>query len=199
MSDIEEIEKILNDSSKVNLVETEAKPKKKQKTESWYKEEATVEIMPIFDDVILPEYKHDGDACADVRAYRIIEFYNDMGVKLPIPKDFKSITLHQGYKVRIGTGFKVKVQKGYAINIEGRSGSTFDKGIIVSNAPGKADGPYEGEYMVNIIKVTKNPVVIEKNERIAQIEIVPQIRMIGVKINEDNKRGDKGLGSSGTK
>lgn len=169
------------------------------KSESYYKEEVEVSIDKMFEDVVLPEYKHDGDACADIRAYRIISLKNDMGKDMPIPENFESVTLHQGWRVRVGAGFKVNIPKGYAINISGRSGDTFDRGYVITNAPGKADGPYKGEFMVNIMKVSREPMVISKNDRIAQMEIVPQIRMLGVKMNGDSIRGEKGLGSSGVK
>lgn len=58
--------------------------------------------------------------------------------------------------------------------------------------------------MINLIKVNKKPTVIHKNDRIAQMEIVPQYKMLleeveDMEIEDDNDRGEKGLGSSGVK
>src|SRR5699024_1904815 len=93
---------------------------------------------------------------------------------------------------------------GWCVNVEGRSGFSFDEGIVVSNAPGKCEYTYKGEYMINLIKVNKKPTVIHKNDRIAQMEIVPQYKMLleeveDIEIEDDNDRGEKGLGSSGVK
>lgn len=168
-----------------------------------YKDHAAVGIKLLYPDVMIPKYKHDGDACCDIRAYRVVKVINDMGIEVSVDHDnFESITMYQGWSVRIGTGFKLDVPAGYCVNVEGRSGFSFDEGIIISNAPGKCEYIYKGEYMVNLLKVTKKPTVIHKNDRIAQMEIVPQIKMDFVEIPEiviedNNERGENGLGSSG--
>lgn len=169
-----------------------------------YLNKLQVGIERVYDDVIIPEYKHKGDACCDVRAFRIVKLVNDMGVEIPVADDFESITLYQGYSVRIGTGFKLDVPRGWCVNVEGRSGFSFDEGVIVTNAPGKCEFTYKGEYMVNLIKVSKKPTIIHKNDRIAQMEIVPQYKMEFNNVEkveswDGNERGENGLGSSGVK
>lgn len=161
-----------------------------------------VGIKALYPDVVFPAYKHEGDACADIRAYRVVKLMNDMGVEIPVPENFESVTLYQGYSVRVGTGFKLDVPEGWCVNIEGRSGFSFDEGIVVSNAPGKAEFIYKGEYMVNLTKVSKKPTVIHKNDRIAQMEIVPQYKIMfeevgEISVEDWNERGENGLGSSG--
>ncbi len=168
-----------------------------------YKDEVQVGILKLFPDVNIPEYRHEGDACADVRAHNIVKLIRN-DVKTDISGDFSEITIYPGDRVRIGTGFKLDVPDGWCVNIEGRSGFSFDEGIIVTNAPGKAECIYKGEYMVNLMKVCGDPTVIRKNDRIAQMEIVPQIKMLfhetdSVSIEEGNERGENGLGSSGVK
>lgn len=155
-----------------------------------------------FDDVVLPEYKRDGDACMDVRAYRIIELRNDQGIVMPLPENFESVTLYNGYTVMIGLGFGLDIPNGHAINILPRSGFSYDEGIIILNSPGKADTTFNGEYAVMMGKINKKPTVISKNNRIAQMEIVPQIKMSLVerdkyKNDPDNTRLESGFGSSG--
>lgn len=163
-----------------------------------------VKIKKLYPDVVIPEYKHNGDACCDIRAYRVVKLVNDMGVEISVPDDFDKITMYQGYKARIGTGFVLGLPDAWCANIEGRSGFSFDEGIVVSNAPGKAECIYKGEIMVNLIKIDKKPTVIHKNDRIAQMEIVPQYKMsfeetTNIVVEEGNERGEKGLGSSGVK
>lgn len=168
-----------------------------------YKERVKVGIFKMYPDVIIPEYKHEGDACVDIRAHNIVKLIRD-NADTEISGDFSEITIYSGDRIRIGTGFKLDVPDGWCINIEGRSGFSFDEGIIVTNAPGKAECIYKGEYMVNLMKVYGEPTVIRKNDRIAQMEIVPQFKMMLretdiINIEEGNERGEKGLGSSGIK
>ena len=214
MEDLKNIEKLLSDNSdKINgsvsdknKLKSENKSVKKSVNNdcilNGYHKECQVGIKKLYPDVVAPEYKHDGDACCDIRAYRVVKMVNDMGVEIDVPSDFESITLYQGYSVRIGTGFKLNIPEGWCVNVEGRSGFSFDEGVVVTNAPGKCEFTYEGEYMVNLTKVNKKPTVIHKNDRIAQMEIVPQYKMIleeviDIEVEDGNERGEKGLGSSG--
>mgnify|MGYP002532157838 FL=1 len=216
MEDLKNIEKLLSDNSdKINgsvpdknKLKSENKSVKKSVNNdcilNGYHKECQVGIKKLYPDVEIPEYKHEGDACCDIRAYRVVKMINDMGIEIEVPSDFESITLYQGYSVRIGTGFKLNISSGWCVNVEGRSGFSFDEGIVVSNAPGKCEYTYKGEYMINLIKVNKKPTVIHKNDRIAQMEIVPQYKMLleeveDIEIEDDNDRGEKGLGSSGVK
>lgn len=170
----------------------------------YYLFDLPVKIKKLYPDVVIPEYKRNGDACCDIRAYRVVKLVNDMGVEISVPDYFDKITMYQGYKARIGTGFVLGLPDAWCANIEGRSGFSFDEGIVVSNAPGKAECIYKGEIMVNLVKIDKKPTVIHKNDRIAQIEIVPQYKMsfeetTNIVVEEGNERGEKGLGSSGVK
>lgn len=207
MDDLKKIEKLLSESEKKEEKKVEVTKQSKckcAKVVDGYHSAQKVGIQKLFSDVEVPQYKHKGDSCCDVRAYRVVKLMNDMGVEIEVPEDFKSITLYQGYSARIGTGFKLDVPEGWCVNIEGRSGFSFDEGIVVTNAPGKAEYTYKGEYMVNLTKVNKKPTVIYKNDRIAQMEIVPQHKMIfeevdKVHVEDGNERVENGLGSSGVK
>lgn len=166
-----------------------------------YKEEIKVGILKLHPDVKIPEYKHFGDACADIRVDNFAKFIKSDGSEMNI-KLFSEVVLYPGDRVRIGTGFKLDVPDGWCVNIEGRSGFSFDEGIVVTNAPGKAECIYKGEYMVNLLKVSGNPTTIKKGDRIAQMEIVPQYKMLfydidKIDVKSNNERGEKGLGSSG--
>lgn len=216
MDKLEDIERLLSekeDSKKDTVSEKNNKHKKEDKVvnkipESYltpgYQKTVQVGIKKLYPDVVVPEYKHDGDACCDIRAYRVVKMVNDMGVEIDVPSDFESITLYQGYSVRIGTGFKLNIPEGWCVNVEGRSGFSFDEGVVVTNAPGKCEFIYKGEYMVNLTKINKKPTVIRKNDRIAQMEIVPQYKMVleevtDIEVEDGNECGEKGLGSSGVK
>lgn len=169
---------------------------------TYYREEVPVKVMRMFDDVELPIYKHEGDACADVRAYRLLEIRNEMNIEVRNEDLEKGIFLHRGWSAKIGTGLRFQISRGWAINAEGRSGFSMKECTVIPNAPAKIDSNYTGELIIGLVNLNAKPTRIEKGDRIAQIEIVPQYKMVfeevsEIKENED--RGSAGIGSSGVK
>jgi len=170
--------------------------------DGYYHQQLDVGILKLYHDVILPEYKHLGDACMDLRAHNIIWIKNEMGVKLKVPENFESITIYQGYTVKFGTGLKIDLPKGWAADIKIRSGVSSEEAIILMNGEGKVDNPYTGEWCFCIGKINKCPFTINKNDRLMQFELRPQIKCNLIEINEikvdkNNERGDGGFGHSG--
>lgn len=170
--------------------------------DGYYHQQLDVGVLKLYPDVILPEYKHLGDACMDLRAHNIIWIKNEMGVKLKVPENFESITIYQGYTVKFGTGLKIDLPKGWAADIKIRSGVSSEEAIILMNGEGKVDNPYTGEWCFCIGKINKCPFTINKNDRLMQFELRPQIKCNLIEINEikvdkNNERGDGGFGHSG--
>lgn len=168
----------------------------------YYREEVPVKVMRMFDDVELPIYKHEGDACADVRAYRLMEVRNEMNIEVRNEDLEKGIFLHRGWSIKIGTGLRFQMPRGWAINMEGRSGFSIKEATVIPNAPAKMDSNYTGELIIGLVNLNAKPTRIEKGDRIAQIEIVPQYKMVFEEVSEieENKdRGSSGIGDSGMK
>lgn len=170
--------------------------------DGYYHQQLDIGVLKLYPDVILPEYKHLGDACMDLRANNIIWIKNEMGVKLKVPENFESITIYQGYTVKFGTGLKIDLPKGWAADIKIRSGVSSEEAIILMNGEGKVDNPYTGEWGFCIGKINKCPFTINKNDRLMQFELRPQIKCNLIEINEikvdkNNERGDGGFGHSG--
>ena len=215
MNDLQEIKELLDQSREGK----EAPPKKKRASRkvatiedsnkingidnvTYYRGEVPVSVMRMFLDVELPVYKHEGDACADVRAYRLIEVRNEMNIEVRNEDLEKGIFLHRGWSVKIGTGLRFQIPRGWAINMEGRSGFSIKEATIIPNAPAKIDSNYTGELIIGLVNLNAKPTRIEKGDRIAQIEIVPQYRMVFEEVSEieENKdRGSSGIGDSGMK
>jgi dUTP pyrophosphatase len=67
------------------------------------------------------------------------------------------------------------------------------------NAPGTIDSDYRGEVQVPLINLGRQPFVIERGMRIAQMLIlpVPQVEMIEVEQLDETKRGTRGFGHTG--
>lgn len=159
-------------------------------------------IQKLYPDVILPEYKNNGDACMDLRAYRIISIKNDMGIEMPVPSNFESIVIHKDWIVKIGLGFKCELQRGFGAEVSIRSGVSSEEGIMLLNAPGQIDCPYTGEWCIAVGKLNKKPFVLKKNMRIAQLKPFAQIKVEwnvvdNVVVAEDNERGEGGFGHTG--
>ena len=213
MDDLQEIKELLDQSREGK----EAPAKKKRASRKvatieneikgigntvYYREEITVKVLRMFDDVELPIYKHEGDACADVRAYRLMEVRNEMNIEVRNEDLEKGIFLHRGWSIKIGTGLRFQIPRGWAINMEGRSGFSIKEATIIPNAPAKIDSNYTGELIIGLVNLNAKPTRIEKGERIAQIEIVPQYKMVFEEVSEieENKdRGSSGIGDSGMK
>ena len=213
MSDLDEIKELLDQSREGK----EAPAKKKRASRKvatieneikgigntvYYREEIPVKVLRMFDDVELPIYKHEGDACADVRAYRLMEVRNEMNIEVRNEDLEKGIFLHRGWSAKIGTGLRFQIPRGWAINMEGRSGFSIKEATVIPNAPAKIDSIYTGELIIGLVNLNAKPTRIEKGDRIAQIEIVPQYKMVFEEVSEieENKdRGSSGIGDSGMK
>ena len=213
MPDLDEIKELLDQSR-----EGEEAPAKKKRASRkvatieneikgigntvYYREEIPVKVLRMFDDVELPVYKHEGDACADVRAYRLMEVRNEMNIEVRNEDLEKGIFLHRGWSAKIGTGLRFQIPRGWAINMEGRSGFSIKEATVIPNAPAKIDSNYTGELIIGLVNLNAKPTRIEKGDRIAQIEIVPQYKMVFEEVSEieENKdRGSSGIGDSGMK
>lgn len=111
--------------------------------------------------------------------------------------------LSRGNRTLVGTGVRVKVPVGYVGFLIPRS-SLSKKGIIVLNSVGVIDADYRGEIMACLQYTgTQDWVVIDKNERIVQLVIVPIAlvdvlpRYVSEEEWNDTERGTGGFGSTG--
>lgn len=101
--------------------------------------------------------------------------------------------------VKIGTGLAIKIPHGYFGAVFARSGLATKQGLRPSNCVGVCDEDYRGEYIVALHNDTDLPRVIEPNERIAQLVLLPYLSVEFEEVNElDNtERGNGGFGSTG--
>lgn len=108
-------------------------------------------------------------------------------------------TFRAGERKLVGTGLKIAVPKGHVGLIRDRSGIAWKKGLIV--AAGVIDSGYTGEWKILMINTTEDVTEIQKQERIAQVLIIP-IAHPTIEEHEslptESTRGEGGFGSSGT-
>jgi dUTP pyrophosphatase len=135
-----------------------------------------------FDDLALPSYETPGAAGADLRA----------AVAEPI-------ALAPGTFARVPTGIAIAVPRGFEAQVRPRSGLAAKHGVTVLNAPGTIDADYRGEVQVILVNHGREPFVVRRGERIAQIIVAPVVHaewsLVGAL--DETTRGDGGFGSTG--
>tara|TARA_B100001057_G_scaffold149880_1_gene149760 strand:- start:53 stop:487 length:435 start_codon:yes stop_codon:yes gene_type:complete len=133
-------------------------------------------------EVKLPSYKTKGASGMDLLAF--IE--NSINIK---PQTSKLIS----------TGLSVAFSENYEIQIRPRSGLAAKSNISVLNTPGTVDSDYRGELKIIIYNHGNEDFVIKNGDRIAQIVLVPVVKMEFEETNDlpETIRGEGGFGSTG--
>ncbi|MEW6259308.1 MAG: dUTP diphosphatase [Thermodesulfobacteriota bacterium] len=101
--------------------------------------------------------------------------------------------------VLISTGFAIALPEGYEAQIRPRSGLAVRHGITVVNSPGTIDADYRGEIRIALIHLGKHPFTIRRGDRIAQMVVLPVVRVDWEEVArlEDTERGPGGFGHTG--
>lgn len=130
----------------------------------------------------LPKYETDGSSGMDLRA----NLDEDIVLK---PLD----------RVLVPTGLYFEFEKGYEAQVRARSGLALKKGLGLPNGIGTIDSDYRGELKVILINMSRDDVVIEDGDRIAQVVFmkieIPDI--VEVEEISDTERSDGGFGHTG--
>lgn len=143
----------------------------------------------------LPQYQHEGDACADLRVLV------DLGVNKATwtGKDKRNrVYIEPGETVILDTGIVFQFPKGYGMMVYARSGLAIKHGIVLANQVGVIDSKYTETTKVAVQNLSKTGFVIADGDRVAQFQIVPYPNMVFEEVAHIDKtdRGE-GLGSSG--
>jgi len=135
-------------------------------------------------DLPLPGYESEGSSGMDLRAC--------------VKNDTQ---LNPGEIMLVPTGLAVSIPEGYEAQIRPRSGLALRHGIGMVNSPGTIDSDYRGEIGVVMINWGKEPYVIKRGDRIAQMILsrVYRAELIEVDDLDVTARGDGGFGHTGTK
>jgi dUTP pyrophosphatase len=139
-----------------------------------------LKIKKLSADAVTPRYAHPGDAGLDVLAAERVE----------IPA---------GESRMVGTGLSIELPPNTEAQIRPRSGLAFKHRVTVLNSPGTIDEGYRGEVGVVLINHGRDPFVVEKGMRIAQMVVKPVIPVEVREVRElsDTRRGEGGFGSTG--
>lgn len=143
-----------------------------------------VKTLEHFEGLELPAYQTAGSAGLDLPA--------------AVPAD-APVVIEPGEWKLIPTGICIALPEGYEAQIRPRSGLAAKKGISCVNTPGTVDADYRGELHVNLINHGKEPFIVQRGERIAQMVIgqFTQVCWNPVETLDETARGAGGFGSTG--
>ncbi len=142
----------------------------------------SLKIMKVRDNAIIPKRATEGSAGIDLCAC--------------IDED---ITINPGDIVKVPTGIAVSVPESFVSLLFARSGLSVKHGIGLANSVGVIDSDYRGEVIVALINNGKEPYTVTKNERIAQLCVMP-VAVLPIEVChslDDTQRGEGGFGSTG--
>jgi len=111
------------------------------------------------------------------------------------------VTLPSGAHGMIPTGLAIALPAGLEAQVRPRSGLAAKNGVTVLNSPGTVDADYRGEIKVILINHGKDPFVIERGMRIAQMVIARHATVGWEEMDSlpETTRGAGGFGSTGTR
>ena len=139
-------------------------------------------IKRLSKNINLPRYETDGSSGMDLSA-----------------NINSHIKIEPGETTIIPTGISVSIPKNFEIQIRPRSGLAAKNQITVLNTPGTIDADYRGELKIIIFNHSKHDFVVNNNDRVAQMVLIPIAKMELEEANELPKtlRGEGGFGSTG--
>jgi dUTP pyrophosphatase len=121
-----------------------------------------------------------------------------MDLRAAVPEQ-DPIVLAPGERAMIPTGLTIALPPGYEAQVRPRSGLAAKFGITCLNSPGTIDADYRGEVKVILINLGKEPFLVSRGERIAQMVVAPVTRIDLSLVDQldDTQRGAGGFGSTG--
>ena len=128
----------------------------------------------------LPAYQSQGASGFDIRA------------QLSQP-----LNLKKGERAMIPTGLSFEIPIGFEIQARPRSGWAAKQGLTVLNTPGTIDADYRGEVKIILINLGHEDVVIQDQDRCAQLVIAPVI-LANFELVDDLSNTDRGAGGFGS-
>ena len=141
----------------------------------------TLKVKKLREDVKLPTYKHEDDACFD--------FF--------MPENDVVGARAIGYKIPLGIA--VEIPDGYYMEMYLRSSTGLKKSIRLSNHVGIIDAGYRDELCLILDNLSDMAEFVDKGTRIVQGQLkrVIPTEIVEVKQLSKSERGAGGLGSTG--
>ena len=130
----------------------------------------------------LQKYKTDGSSGMDLMAF----------TESPI-------NIRPQESALIPTGISIAIPEDTEVQIRPRSGLAAKSSISVLNTPGTIDSDYRGEIKIILFNHGKEEFIINNNDRVAQMILMPIIKAEFEEVEDLPKtlRGSGGFGSTG--
>jgi dUTP pyrophosphatase len=143
-----------------------------------------VQRLPHAGDLPLPRYETNGAAGLDLLAAN---------------PDSEPVVIEPLGRALVPTGLVFQIPNGYEAQVRPRSGLALKHGITVLNAPGTIDADYRGEVQVLLVNCGRDPFVVTRGMRIAQLVVAPVTMVALVEVDEVDRteRAASGFGSTG--
>jgi len=111
----------------------------------------------------------------------------------------EDIVLKPGEAKLIPTGISIAIPEGFEGQVRPRSGLALRHGVSVLNTPGTIDADYRGEVGIILINLGKDPFVVKRGDRIAQLTVnrVYRVRLELASDLTGTDRNEGGFGHSG--
>ena len=106
-------------------------------------------------------------------------------------------------RVLVPTGIKIELPEDAEAQIRPRSGLAIKNGVTVLNSPGTIDADYQGEVGVILINLSKERMMINRGDRVAQMVLngeggLFQGEFVEVdSFERESERGEGGFGHTG--
>lgn len=141
-----------------------------------------IKQLPGSEDLPLPRYMTPHAAGMDLYA--------------AVPEDR---ILAPGERALVPSGIAIALPEGCEAQIRPRSGLAIHHGITLLNAPGTIDADYRGEIKVIMANLGREPFIIHRGERIAQMVVAPVLKANLCTVDElpETGRGSGGFGHTG--
>ncbi|EGK13668.1 dUTP diphosphatase [Kroppenstedtia eburnea] len=141
-----------------------------------------IKKLPGNEDLALPERMSEGASGFDLSAAVRDELRLEPGEWRLVP-----------------TGIALEMPTGLEAQVRPRSGLALKHGITLLNSPGTIDADYRGEISVILHNLGKEPFVVRRGERIAQLvfQQVPFVRLTEMEKLGSTDRGSGGFGHTG--
>ena len=152
-------------------------------------------IKILREDVIVPNYAHGvEDSGMDLYAAAVAVKVEGKWV------ESDEYTLSPNETVLVKTGIAAAAPIGTELQVRPTSGNSLKTMLRVANAPGTIDAGYRNEIGVIITNTGTTNVTINKNDKIAQMVLVPILHADIEVVDElpSSDRGLDGYGSTGT-
>lgn len=150
----------------------------------------------------LPTKAHESDAGYDLKSMNDYvvnpnqQVLVDTGINIGLPHSNKNRSYTSDLQRSL---YEYQLDWIYQAQIRPRSGLALKKGITITNSPGTIDENYHGNICVIVRNTGKEPFIINKYDKIAQMVInkIPRTQLVIVDSLEQTDRGNNGFGSTG--